>query len=278
MHTNSHFCTLIHEDFSLSFVQIKTVLTLTVLCVVSIASTYYRSLNEFKWTEPHIISRLKKKKWEVVRHGHNVKSLATKFTVGWFSLRLSLLLGNNCRNCLENVRRPISEKIYSMRELYNKFPNILRFIQFAFLLLRFSWDFRFCFPCAQNTLISMAATFLQFQSFLVFVLYGTLLVPLRTRFVSRQPKTNALFVLNGREFRWWMNLTKENRVSSVNSCWIRFNLVMPLVSGRSGEYDYWLVSSTPCMWFAKKNWRFFFFIPLNCLIWISSHLNWWSVE
>lgn len=43
-----------------------------------------------------------------------------------------------------------SEKIYSMRELYNKFPNILlRFIQFAFLLLRFSWDFRFCFPCAK---------------------------------------------------------------------------------------------------------------------------------
>lgn len=42
-------------------------------------------------------------------------------------------------------RECTQSKIYSMRELCNNFP-IFSFIQFVFLLLRFSWDcFRFCF-------------------------------------------------------------------------------------------------------------------------------------
>lgn len=64
-----------------------------------------------------------------------------------------------------------------------------------------------------------------------------------------------------------MNFTKANRVSSVNSCWIRFNLVThthPMTIDWFSEYTLHVYHG---LHFFDNS----FFIPFNRLIWYSNH-------
>lgn len=132
-----------------------------------------------------------------------------------FVVCVSLSCRQSSWNCLEKC---VQSKIYSMRELCNNFSIFSHLIQFAFFIATVLLRLSLLFSIVQNTLILIHASHFSPSNFGVCARYALQCV-LCLFFEAPEKR------LHFNKIEW----KDENRVSSLNSYRIRFNLVIPLL-------------------------------------------------